>query len=140
MFQRKKSYLFGFESQFDEDLLQFLVDKVDAELYNALGNQLMILLNYLSYHLPARIRFFQRFQSHKCPKCQCCILGSSLPWQCLLSKKRDESTVTFLFRLIKFPIQGRASFSLFLQASEVAVVDNDYLNEEIKHSTVQSLG
>jgi hypothetical protein len=32
------SYLFGFERQFDEDLLQFLVDKVDAELYNALGN------------------------------------------------------------------------------------------------------
>ena len=39
---KKKSYLFGFESQFDEDLLQFLVDKVYAELYNVLGNQLTI--------------------------------------------------------------------------------------------------
>ena len=30
------SYLFSFESQFNEDLLQFFVDKVDAELFEAI--------------------------------------------------------------------------------------------------------
>lgn len=145
---KQKSYLFGFESQFDEDLLQFLVDKVDAELYNAIRQSTHRYSFKLSFqfHLPVRIRFFQRFQSHKCPKCRCCILESSLPWQCLLSKigkkNRNEPKVTLLFRLITSPIQERASFflSLFLQTSKLAVVNGDYLDEEIKHSTIQSLG
>ena len=59
MFQTKKSYLFGFESQFDEDLLQFLVDKVDAELYNAFRQSTHeILLNYLSNPLACSNPFF----------------------------------------------------------------------------------
>ena len=30
------SYLFSFESEFNEDLLQFFVDEVDAELFEAI--------------------------------------------------------------------------------------------------------
>ena len=32
---RKKTYLFSFECQFNEDLLEFLVDKINAKLFKS---------------------------------------------------------------------------------------------------------